>query len=82
MKVFYPDEFIKVSGVYIKDETLNDWINEAIDYLETNTDDNYCVSAGDSIIVVLRTLDGYYAIISKDYSEANIELESLIDNNA
>lgn len=66
----YPEEFDDFSdGVGIKDSEINKWIKECIDGINKGEKDFWCISSGNTKVIVLKYDDGYEINVSKGYQE-------------
>lgn len=80
--ISYPKHFYHFGdGVDVNNSVINNWIQDALKYLEENDSDYYTTGSGNSLVVVLRVTgdDSYNIYVAKNYSECEIPING--ENN-
>ena len=62
------------NGINIKDDEIDTWVKECIEYLEKYPDEPYkYIGTGNSFAVVFNHEDEYFIMVSKNHFETYIE---------
>lgn len=71
----FPEDFYDFTyGVEQNNQTINKWIQDAIDYFLTHPDETlYFIACGDSILFAVNHEDGLHFYVAKGYYEASID---------
>ncbi len=83
MKINYPEDFdLFTNAVVISAEKINQWIKEAVDYLESEPNEySYYTASGNTIVIVFKHHEEYHIIVSDKYADCNVLIDTPINKS-